>query len=200
MHRPVSHWNRSSPHAEHNHKNKTSVDSRFCLHRAIGTCWSLSLGKFRHVIICYACRVLSPLGNTHGIIGPLFENMTSSTEQYVHHVLQCNERKTEPQPQATSNRTLVKFGHVILEFCKWPERHTYHNTLHSSWGEVTIALASSSKQPTEAVVLMASMCGTVMHSSSLLKVISHQHFTPLQNGAKSFWCNFTRVVLSPSVL
>jgi len=46
-------------------------------------------------------------------IGPLKENMTS-TKPEVHNVLQCRQRRTEPQPRETCTDNLVTFGRLVL--------------------------------------------------------------------------------------
>ena len=52
--------------------------------------------------------------------------MTSSTKQEVHNALQCRQRRTEPRPQVTRTKNLVKFGHAVLEIRERTDinRHT----------------------------------------------------------------------------
>jgi len=50
--------------------------------------------------------------------------MTSSVKPEVHNVLQRCQRKTEPRPQTTCIKILVKFGCVVLELCEQTNRQT----------------------------------------------------------------------------
>jgi len=98
---------------------------------------SLLLSKFSR----YSCHVLSPLRNTQWYATEPLWNM-KSTKSQVHKVLQCNQRRTEPRPQATNTKYLMKFGHVVFELYeqtdRQTDRHTHHNTLHPHGGKVIL--------------------------------------------------------------
>jgi len=59
----------------------------------------------------------------------------SPTNPEVHKVSQCHQKKSEPRPQATCIKYLVKFSRVVFKLYKQTDRHTYQNTLHSFWGQ-----------------------------------------------------------------
>jgi len=59
-----------------------------------------------------------------GPLTPWYEKMTSSIKPEVHNISQCHQRRTEPQPQATCIKNLVKFGDAVFELCKQKDRQT----------------------------------------------------------------------------
>jgi len=71
-------------------------------------------------------------------------------------------------------------------------KHGLRQQATEIWAEVTIALASTGKQSTEAVVMMASLCDS--HASILLAT-GHQlsTFYPVSKWYQTFLCNFTTV-------
>jgi len=50
--------------------------------------------------------------------------MTSPTKPEVHNILQRGQKKTEPRPQATCTKNLVKFGRAVFGLCVRTDRHT----------------------------------------------------------------------------
>jgi len=74
--------------------------------------------------------------------------MMLSIKPDVHNVSQCHQRRTEPRPQATCTKNLVKFGCVVFELCvrTQTDRQTYvliTITLQPQWGEVNNILSSA---------------------------------------------------------
>jgi len=47
----------------------------------------------------------------------------SSTKPKIHNLLQCHQRRSEPQSHSTYTENLVKFGSVVFEICDWTDRH-----------------------------------------------------------------------------
>jgi len=54
--------------------------------------------------------------------GPITGNMMSSSKP--NNLLKFRQRRTEPQPQATSTENLVKFGRVVPKICVRKNRQT----------------------------------------------------------------------------
>lgn len=50
--------------------------------------------------------------------------MTLSTKPEVNYILLCRQRRTEPWPQVTSRKKLVKFERAIFEICDRTDKHT----------------------------------------------------------------------------
>ena len=73
-------------------------------------------------------------------LDPWYENMTSSVKPEVHNLSQRRQRRTEPQPQTTCTKNLVKFDRAVFELCerthrltnRQTNRYTNYNTLHLS--------------------------------------------------------------------
>jgi len=79
------------------------------------------------------CNSIMPALRQHDAIGPIKENMMSSTKPEVCNILQYCQKWTEPQPRAISTENLVKFGYVVPNICVWTDRqtnsHVHHNNL-----------------------------------------------------------------------
>ena len=52
----------------------------------------------------------------------------SSVKPEVRNLSQCHQRRSEPQPQATSIKNLVKFSCTVFELCEWTDRQTHRQT------------------------------------------------------------------------
>jgi len=61
----------------------------------------LSLGKFGWNLGCHACRVPSPLGDTHDVPQGHYVKTTSSTKPEVHNIGYIVTPSTGPRAQAT---------------------------------------------------------------------------------------------------
>ena len=53
--------------------------------------------------------------------------VTSSTKPEVYNILQCRQRRTEPQPQRTSTKNMAKIRPVVPEICL--QTHTHSDKL-----------------------------------------------------------------------
>ena len=61
-------------------------------------------------------------------IGPLCENMTSSTKPEVHNLSQRRHKRTEPRLEATCVKNLLMFGCVVFEIIMRVDRQTDEQT------------------------------------------------------------------------
>ena len=66
----------------------------------------------------------------HGacLFAPWYENMTLSIKPEVRNLSQRRQRRTEPRPQETCRKNLVKFSGAVFELCERTDRQTDRQT------------------------------------------------------------------------
>ena len=74
-----------------------------------------------------ACALSCSWAATSSNLG-LWANMTSSIKPEVHNISLCRLRRTEPQPQATCTKNLVKIGRVVPKIWSRTNTHTHTQT------------------------------------------------------------------------
>jgi len=47
----------------------------------------------------------------------------------VHNILPCHQKGSESRPRVSCTENFMKFGHVVLEICKWTNRKTHKHTV-----------------------------------------------------------------------
>jgi len=65
----------------------------------------------------------------HHPLAPLCQNIISSAKLEVHNVLHCCQSRTEPRPQVTRMKNILKFGQVVFEICEQTHMQTNIHTV-----------------------------------------------------------------------